>query len=78
LSRHTSLNEAPSAIRSQTFSANSGVYRVSGTFDFSLFIVIASRARIARLTQISLSCDAVKPIAQIAYSALDGTRFTTA
>jgi hypothetical protein len=41
LSRQTSLNEAPSAIRSQTFSANSGVYRVSVTFDFSLFIFIA-------------------------------------
>jgi hypothetical protein len=47
LSRQTSLNEAPSAIRSQTFSANSVVYRVSVTLDFSLFIFIA-RARVLR------------------------------
>jgi hypothetical protein len=54
------------------------LYRVSVTFDFSLFIFIASRARIARLTQIPLAVTQSKPIEQAAYGALDGARIAAA
>src|SRR3981081_1463984 len=78
LSRQTSLNEAPSAIRSQTFSANSGVYRVSVTFDFSPLIVFSSRAHTARLNHFPPAWCASWPIGRSADGALDGARIVAA